>query len=137
MTLEMRDAELVETVALPDGANKSVVSDPIDLGTTSRGDHVALCEFVVSAPALTTTMLPNSKTMTYLLEHDDDPAFGGAETLADNLIVQTGAGSAGAAAATKRFRAPINCKRYVRLKVTSGADVTDSSTKTAELALVF
>ncbi len=137
MTLQMRDAELVRSVALPDGASKSVATDPLDLGNSDRGDFVATCELEVSAPAVTTTMVPDTRTMTYSLEHDDDPEFGSAKTLHPSIVAQVGAGGAGAAASKARFRLPVAVKRYVRLKVTSGASTTDASAVSAELALLF
>lgn len=137
MSYEMRDAQLVESTPLPDDASTTVVTDGIDLGKTSRGKHLAPCEFKVSVPAVTTTMLPNTKTLTYSLEHDDDPEFGSAAVLHPSIIVQTGAGGAGAAASSARYRPPVDVKRYVRLKCVSGADVTNSSAVSAELALLF
>ncbi len=137
MSFEMRDQQLVRTRALPASASSNVSSDPIDLEQTARGKMLADCEIEVSAPALTTTMAPDTRTMTYSLEHDTDPAFGGAVVLHPSLIVQTGAGGAGAPAAKARYRLPVDVKRYVRLKVTAGASITDSSAVSAELALLF
>jgi len=124
----MKDALLKQTKALPTAAAGSTSTTGIDLGESTRGDFLADVEFLLSAPALTTTMLPDTKTATYIIEHDTDSAFGTAATLIDKAIVQTGAAGAGAAAATYRFRLPTTVKRYVRAKCTLGANTTDSST---------
>lgn len=132
---EMRDAAL--RVAMPLGEDDSEVqSDPIDLELTSRSDFVAHCEVLVTAPALATGELGDTNTMTYTIEHSDDENFGSHETLFPQLIVQTGAGGAGAAAASKRVRLPSNVKRYIRLTAINSANL-DASAKSATLELVF
>ena len=90
----------------------------------------------VLAPALTTTMLPDTRTMSYVIaDSADNSSFTAIGTLATQ--VQTGASSSGASAATYTFKLPPNTRRYVRLQITSGASTTDSSTKTATLQLAF
>lgn len=116
----IRDAKLKVTKALPNGA-ASVTSDGIDLESGSKGDFVAQVEFLLSAPALTTGELGDAATMTYILEHDSASDFSSVATLQDRLLVQTGAGGAGATAATKRFKLPTDVKRYVRIKATNSA----------------
>lgn len=132
---EMRDAQLKQTLQLADD-NTEVQSDPIDLGLTSRSDFVAHCEVLVTAPALATGELGDADTMTYAIEHDTDPEFGSKEVLFPQVIVQTGAGGAGAAAASKRVRLPSNVKRYIRLTAIN-SDNLDASAKSATLELVF
>ena len=127
----LKDADLIITKALPNGA-ASTATDGIDLGHGANGDWLADVEFEVSAPALTTAEQPDDKTMTYIIEHDTDSAFGSAATLIDRVIVQTGAGGAGADAATKRVRLPSDCNRYIRLKAT-GSATGNSSTKSMTL----
>ena len=120
MGYEIRDELLKKTKALPNGA-ASVTSDPIDLETGSRSDFVANCELLLSAPALATGELGDGATMKYAIETDDNSGFSSATTLIVDAIVQTGAGGAGAAAATKRFTLPTNVERYVRAKATNSA----------------
>jgi hypothetical protein len=86
------DAVLAVTRALPAAASATVNSTGIDLEVGTRSDFVAYSELLVSAPALSTTILPDTRTMTYHVQHDTDPAFGTAVTIANSLIVQTGAG---------------------------------------------
>lgn len=132
---EMRDAAL--RVAMPLGEDDSEVqSDPIDLGLTSRSDFVAHCEVLVTAPALATGELGDTNTMTYAIEHSDTEDFALHEVLFPQVLVQTGAGGAGAAAATKRVRLPSNVKRYIRLTALNSANL-DASAKAATLALLF
>lgn len=131
---QMSDASLAVTKALPPDAS-SVTSDAIDLGHGTAGDFLANCELEIVAPALTNAQLGNTSTMTYIVEHDDDSAFGSAATLIDRVIVQTGAG-AGAAAVTKRVRLPKGVKRYVRVKATNSA-AADASAKSLTAGLKF
>lgn len=137
MSYQVRDKSLVVSKALSNGAG-SVVSDGIDLG---HGTHpqVVLPEFEIEidAPALTTTLLPNTETMTYDIEHDDDPAFGTVATALKSVVVQTGAGGVGAAAiAGTKARLPSTVKRYIRMKVTK-TGTGNASTVSGTMRLVF
>lgn len=123
----MKDASLKVTKALPTAASGSVTSSGIDTGKGSYGDQVADVEFLLTAPALNTTMLPDTRTATYIIEHDTDSAFGTVATLNVGSITQTGAAGAGAASTTLRFKLPTNANRYIRAKCTLGASTTDSS----------
>lgn len=136
-----RDAAIKQTRALPAAASATVYSAPIDLQKSSNGQFLAPCEVEVVAPAVTTTMVPDTKTMTYSLVHgtalDSNGLIDTPSVLQASVIVQTGAASAGAAAATYKTRLPQDVGRYVALKVVSGANTTDSSAKTATLDLLF
>jgi len=120
MGFAVKDTALKVTKALPNGA-ATVYSAGIDLGHGSRGDFLANAEVKISAPALTTTQQPNAKTLTYTIQHDDDAAFGTVADLYPGVLVQTGAGGAGAAAATFTARLPVDVKRYVRVKAVGSA----------------
>ena len=137
MGYESRDALLKNTLALPASASASVYSAGIDLGHGTRGDFVAPGELLISAPAVNATMAPDTRTFTYFLQHDTDPAFGTVATLAALQIVQTGAAGAGAAAATARFRPQVDVNRYVRLAITSGGSTADASAVSATLELLL
>ena len=100
MGYNVRDDNFIATKALPNGAT-TIYSAGLDLGALSdQGHRVAECEVLISAPALATAALPDTKTMTYSIQHDSDSAFGTAADLAPSVLVQTGASGAGAAAAT-------------------------------------
>lgn len=132
----VKDNSLIKTKALPNGAN-TIYTDGIDLGSLSgRGARLADFELIIDAPALVVGDLADAATMKYTVETDDDSAFGSVTTLFADILVQTGAGGAGAAAASKRLRLPSNCERYVRIKaVNSGAG--DASDKSVTMSLVF
>lgn len=135
MEPSVRDAALIQTKALPNGAAATAI-DGFDLGHGSKGDFLAQCELLIEAPALGATPLPNAKTMTFSVEHDTDPAFGTAVVLADKVIVQTGAGGVGDGAETARFRLPTNVNRYVRVKAT-GSGAGDASASSFTVSVVF
>ncbi len=134
----IRDAELEEIIAMPT-ADGTVSTAGIDLGAVlSADDYLAdASELMIVAPALNTTMLPDADTATYKLEMDDDVAFGSAvDVYGSDVLVQTGAGAAGAAAATKRVRLPSDGKRYVRLTCTLAGTTGDASAVDMELRLL-
>jgi len=139
-THNVRDALLIKTDALPDAASTTVGGTAMDLGNalTARGARLESCELKLTVPALTTTMLPDTKTMTYSIQACAASDFGsGVVELASGCVVQTGASSAGAAADSHRMKLPTDCPRYVRAKAVSGADVTDSSSLDMTLELLF
>lgn len=128
-----QDVKLTQSKALPNGA-ASVNSTGFDLGLGPQGDFLAEVELKVSAPALAVGELANGDTMTYIVQHDTASDFSGATTLFDNLIVQTGAGGVGAAAATATVSLPVDVKRYVRIKATnSGLGNASAKSLTEEL----
>lgn len=131
----LQDAALKKTVQLPTGA-ATAYTDALDLcNDTAHADPRGL-ELIVTAPALTTAKLPDTKTMTYDVQHDDDAAFGTAANLAAAVIVQTGAGGAGAVGQSVRVAIPSTAKRYVRLKVTGVATNAPAVGDLAELQAV-
>ena len=135
MTMLVGDAKLKREKALPNGAG-SVNTDGIDLGHNASGAFLARCEFLLTAPALTTTELPDAQTMTYIVQHAWQSDFSDAATLLNNVIVQTGAGGAGAPTAELRFCVPSDVRRHVRARATkSGAG--NASGKSMTLDLLF
>lgn len=132
---QMKDALLKVTRALPSGA-ATVNSTGIDLESSPRANNLGL-EVEISAPGVTTGMLGDAATLRYKLQHDTDAAFGTATDIyGTDVLQQTGAGGAGAAAATKRVGLPSDCKRYIRLVVTKSA-TGDASSVSATMELVF
>lgn len=133
---QVKDASLVATKALPNGA-ASTSTDAFDLGPlTDRGVRNLPCDLYIEAPALATADLGNGDTMIYKIEADNDPAFGSPTTLVAAAITQTGANAAGAAAATYRYRLPDDCERYVRVTATNSA-AGDASDKSMTASLLF
>jgi hypothetical protein len=136
MGFKVKDASLAGTKALPASAG-AVYTPTLDLGLGSHGDMLAECELHVNAPALSTTQLPDTKTMTYSVEHDTDPNFGTVATLFPTVIVQTGAGGAGALTADFNVRLPVDVNRYVRVKALGGAAIGDCSGASVLAELLF
>lgn len=136
----VQDASASLSLALPNAASTTVNSAAgFDTGeTTALAVQPGSFEFLLTAPALSTTILPDTRTMTYSVIAADDAAMSvNVTVLILGLITQTGAGGVGAAAATARYRLPSVCQRYIGLRITSGASTTDASAKTATLNPVF
>lgn len=132
---QLADAVLTVTKALPAEA-AAIYTDGIDLGVSANGLHLAPCELLISAPALATGVLGDAATMTYAVQMDNDSAFGSPTTLYSAAIVQTGAGGAGAAAATKRLPIPSDVERYIRVSATNSA-AGDASGSSVTAKLLF
>lgn len=130
----MKDVELKETKALP-ASDGTVVTTAIDLMNSSRGYFLGDIDCIITAPALSTSELPDADTATYKLEESaDDSSF---SDLLTSVIAQVGASGAGAAAATKTIRLPKKVKRYVRLSVTTAGTSGDCSGKSMTLELAM
>jgi hypothetical protein len=130
------DASVKITRALAN-ANETVASTGIDLGNSAKGDFVAACELEIAAPALTTGELADAKTQKYDVFHDVKSDFSTETKLFEDVIVQTGAGGAGAAAATVALRLPVDVKQFLRVKITGEAAGGDASAKQATIRLRF
>ena len=139
---ELRDAALKLTLALPNGAATATVAAAMDTGVTSGGNKAldgqdGLLEFLLSAPLLSATQQPDSKTMKYDIVWADSADLGtNPVTYIAAAITQTGSGTLGAAAATYRFRLPSTAKRYVGFKAT-GSAAGDASAASATLEALF
>ncbi len=131
----MKDASLIKSVALPDGA-AAVVTDGIDTMNGPNGDFVAPMECIITAPALAVGELANDETIIYDIQDDDNSGFTSARDVVPSVLTQTGAGGAGAAAATKRVALPSDVQRYVRLKATN-SDTLDASGEDAIFEVVW
>lgn len=132
----LQDAGTQDTKALPNGAN-TIYSTGLDTGiTTVQATPVPVVEWELSAPALDTTALPDTKTMTYTIIEDDALPLDGSSTAVPGIatLVQTGAGGAGAAATTLKFRRPPTGKRYIGFKaVNSGTGDASGSSATLQI----
>lgn len=122
--LLLQDNNLIETGTLPAGAT-STQTTSLDTRTGPFGTFVPeRVEFLLSVPALTSTQLPNSDTITYNILQSVDGATW--TTLYPGVLVQTGASSAGAAANTFNFRPPVGCSRYLAAQAVGVAGVAAS-----------
>lgn len=129
----MKDKLLLTTKALPAAAANNS-HDGIDIGarTTPRGSFPGEVEIEISWPALPS--LADAKTVTFTVQ---DSADNSSFTSLGLTHVITGAGGAGVAAGTKRFRLPRSVRRYVNVNqavLTAGGDNTAQSTT---VSLVF
>jgi hypothetical protein len=134
MAFTARDATNLLTRALPNGAN-TVTSTSLDTRNSTRGDFTAHAELEITAPALTTSQLANAATITYNVIGSTNADLSSPVKLGDAVLVQTGAGGNGAAAAKKRFRLPTNTPRYVGIQATNSGS-GNASTVSATLALL-
>jgi len=132
----VKDSALQITRALPAAASSTVTSTALDLGHTANGAPLERGEILVSAPAVTTTMVPDTRTMTYNLIASANADLSSPVTVVSGLIVQTGAGGAGAAAATARYKPASDSLRYYGLQIVSGGSTTDSSTVSGQIEWV-
>jgi len=133
MGLSHKDTELKRTKALPNGA-ASTTCDAFDLGHGSHGDFLADAELKISAPAVVVGDLANGDTLKYDVIHSDNADLSSSSALIAAAITQTGAGGAGAAAATYVCRLPVDVKRYVGVKCTnSGSGDASDKSMTVEL----
>ena len=124
--------------ALPAAAASSTNSTSVDLGTaysSGLNPRLAPMEVEVVLPALTTTQLPNTRTVIYDLQDSSDNA-----TFTDKLSAigtSTGAGGAGAAAAAIRIKLPSTTARYFRVQATTSAGTTSCAAASCYVYLRF
>lgn len=115
--------------ALPAAASSSTTSAVIDLGTDTY--KPANVELDLAIPALNTTIAPDTRTVTAIIETSTTSNFAAVDATIFSRIL-TGAGGAGIGAQTGlRCRLPSNSARYVRAKITFGASTTDGSAVSA------
>jgi hypothetical protein len=117
-------------VAMPNGAATTYSSD-IDLGEIDfAGENF---ELLVSVPAFPVGVQANSETLTVNIVAG--AAASPTTVIMGSVIVATGAGGAGSAAASKPFRLPSDCPRYVRVQFVNTAG--DKSAYDATVGLRF
>ncbi len=129
LSRNIQDA-LVNPVAfvLPAAASTSTQSTGIDFGADVHKTESV--ELELSVPALSTTIVPDTRTVTYIIESSTTSNFAAVDqTLMAE--VQTGAASGGVAAFLKRVRLPSNCARYVRFRILFGASTTTGAAVSA------
>lgn len=129
------DYSLRTTKAMPTGAS-AVTTDSIDLGHGTAGANLADFECLIEAPALTTGMLGDAATVKYDAVTSASSDLSTPTIVALTILTQTGAGGAGAAAASQRFRLPTNCQRYIGVRATKSA-AGDASSVSMTLSLKF
>jgi hypothetical protein len=135
----VQDAQLSVSLALPAAASTTVTSTGIDTGeTTALAVQPGNMDFLLTVPALSTTIAPNGDTITYSIMMADDVNMSVNPTaLYPSVITQTGAGGVGAGATTYRFRIPSVSQRFIGFKAVSGAGITTAAALSASLYLAF
>jgi len=129
----IQDASLNPAAFALNNGVGSTQSAVIDLGADTYKPPV---ELQVDVPALNATMVPDSKTVNYIIETSTTSAFSAvAQTILNDQVA--GASSAGVAAYSARVRIPSNSARYVRAKVTLGATTGDASSISGTLTARF
>jgi hypothetical protein len=138
-TYNINDAAVSPAAFALGAAGATTRSAQIDLQTASTSGlnpRIEAMELEIQAPALAVGELANGQTVTYALE--DSSAAGGGYTLrADSIVVQTGAGGAGAAAQTVRAKIPSDALRYVNIRCVSSAGAGNPSTQNCTVKLLF
>lgn len=123
----VRDALLTASKALPTAAGTTTSDGIAVLGRSCP------VEVAVDIPALTATIVPDTKTATFTVEAATDAAFTSPVTVAS--IVLTGAGGVGAAATQLRAAVHQNYG-YVRGKCVLGATTGDGSALSYTVAVL-
>lgn len=113
----LNDAAVKVSKALP-GSGTTVTNTGHDLGRSANANDHCGFELVIEAPALTTGQLADAATIAYVVYHAASSTFSDEVSLYGTVLTQTGASSAGAAAATKRVGLPVDVSRYIRVKAT-------------------
>lgn len=124
-TVTLCDANLWNEFALPAAESTSTTSAKLKLTEGKLGDDGLIDypgELVVVIPALTATMVPDTKTVTVQVELSNDD-FSNSET----VTLATLAGSSGVAKQLMRYRVPRTPYKQLRVKISLGANCTDSS----------
>lgn len=134
MPRNMKDAGFVKTWTLPAAASTSTNSAILDIGADAHKPESI--EALISIPALSTTIAPDTRTVTLIIDSSTSSSIA---SVTQNIVTKvfTGAGGAGISASEVRVRLPSNCPRYLRATVTFGASTTDGSALSATFALAF
>jgi hypothetical protein len=131
------DSQMRATRALP-ASISAVVSSAMDTGARTSMGLEPPVEFLLTAPALSTAQLPDTKIMSYDIIGSANADLSSSTTVAPGVLVQTGAGGAGAAGATKRIRAASDWPRFLGFQINPSASGTgDASATTATLDAAF
>jgi hypothetical protein len=136
-TRNLKDADLIKTIALPADAG-AVVTAGIDTGLRTARAIMPDVEFEIKIPAIAVGIAPNTVTLVAEIQMDSDPDFGSPTTIETTTF--TASGGAGIPAQNYRHKVPETMERYVRAKFT-GADVGEedfgnASALTASFAIL-
>jgi len=138
---QVQDANFISVTALP-AANANVNSGSFDLGQRSAvtngldaGFNVENCELQVTVPA--TPNLADTKSITFTFQDSADNSTFAAAPTGGVIGTVTGAGGAGAAATTFKFRIPNNVRRYVNVNAAVAASGGTNTAVSFTVKLLF
>jgi hypothetical protein len=127
----LKDAELINTVALP-AAAATATTEPFNL--IQKPPHECHFEVELTLPALPS--LADTKKATVTLEDSADGiTFAAIAALASLEVI--GAGGAGAATINRKVRLPSDVRQYIRAKIVVEAAGGNNTAKSLTMALVF
>ncbi|HEX4124488.1 MAG TPA: hypothetical protein VHY37_07155 [Tepidisphaeraceae bacterium] len=136
-----QDANLIVTGALPAATASTTSSSALDLDEGANGgpDQFApeRVNFNLNAPALSTTQLPDAKTVTYSIWSSPNADLSDPVEYIPSAIVQTGAGGDGAATANLAFALPASINRYLFANATTGSATGNCSAASMTLSARF
>jgi hypothetical protein len=123
MNRQIQDAALTKTTALP-AQNTNVNGASIDLEVLNGSQLPEGLQMEVSIPA--TPSLADGQTITATFQDSaDNSSF--AAIVGLSTLVKTGAGGAGAAAASRKVPIPNATRRYVRVNYACSATAGDNT----------
>lgn len=122
------DVDDVKTFALPAAASTATTSAVVDLGSWVPKDEQGRLRLVV--PALSATIVPDTRTVTYEIQSSPVSGFGSG-VITHFSQTFTGAGGAGVPAQSIQINTPHNAQQFVRARIAFGASTTDGSAVSA------
>lgn len=128
----IRDAAKVGTLAVP-AAAANISGAAVDLEQVNGG-IMENVDFEIAIPALPS--LADAKSLTVTVQDSaDGTTFANLDP--SQVTTVTGAGGAGSAAKTVRFRMPPQARRYIGLNLAVAASGGDSTAKSVTLSALF
>jgi hypothetical protein len=132
MQSNRKDALLTKVTALP-AQNTNSDSAAIDLEVLNGASLPDALELEISIPA-TPNLADGQTTTTTIQDSADGTTFAAVAGLA--ALVRTGAGGAGAAASSRRYKLPSTVRRYVRENTACSATAGNNTAVSRTLRLL-
>jgi hypothetical protein len=130
----LEDSSVNVSATLPTGT-ASANTGSIRLASSS-GVNLTNVDYSAELPAQLTAGLPDGVKLTVDIKYSANADLSSPATLYPGFIVQTGAGGAGAAATSKKFRIPSDISGYLFASVTGSAS-TNAATGSLALKAKF
>lgn len=130
------DANFIASNTLPAAASTTVNGTSLDLQQTLPYATTEIVNVQISIPALNTTMLPDTRTLTVTLQDSPDNTNWTAVPEFSALVI-TGASGAGAAATSRIIKLTPASQRYIRVIYVTGASTATMAALSGTLQLLF